>query len=103
MRNEILDEIVRAERIAGTLLNNAREDKKNNLAQTKKQNQKKLKQNEIDCKNKYKILCEEIDKQAYENYQISLAQTKLECEKIKKEAQKNMDEVIELLTKEVMK
>ncbi len=103
MRNEIVDEIVRAERIAGTLLLTAKQNATANLQKTNSSILDAQKKAVVNNKKLYKELLLEQEKQAKEEYDLSIQSCKNKCEELKQNCVENVMKVAQILADEVKK
>ena len=103
MRNEIVDNILRAERVANTLVSNAKESSKKEITQARIDSNNYIKKSEIELKNRYKELCSEFDKKAKDEYNQNIEQCKGHCIELLSNCSKKSDQIVNLLVDEVMK
>ena len=103
MRNEIVDEIVRAERIAGTLLLTADQNANESIQKTKSSILDAQKKATASHKKLYKDLILEKETEAKKEYEDTLLTCQNECKELKKNCENNVLKVAELLANEVKK
>lgn len=103
MRNEIVDEIVRAERIAGTLLSTAKQNANVSIQKTNLSIQDTQRKAVESNKKLYKNLLVEQENEAKEEYDKTISLCKEECELFKKKSEKNILKVAKLISDEVKK
>ena len=103
MRNEIVDDIVRAERIAGTLLATAKQNATANLQKTNASILDAQKKAVTSNKKLYKELLLEQEKSAKEEYEMSIQNCKNECEVLKDSCKESVLKVAQFLADEVKK
>ncbi len=103
MRNEIVDEIVRAERIAGTLLLTANQNAKTSVQKTKATILDSQKNATISNKKLYNDLLLSQENDAKIEYDQALSSCQDECEIFKQNCKKNVAKVAKLLANEVKK
>lgn len=103
MRNEIVDDIVRAERIAGTLLATAKQNAAANLQKTNTSILEAQKKAVASNKKLYKELLLEQEKSAKEEYETSIQNCKNECELLNGNCNENILKVAQFLADEVKK
>lgn len=103
MRNEIVDNILRVERVANTLISNAKDSSKKEILQARIDSNNYIKKSETELKNRYKDLCCEIDNKARDEYNQNIEQCKGHCIELLTNCSERSDQIVNLLVDEVMK
>ena len=103
MRNEIVDEIVRAERIAGTLLITANQNAKESVQRTNASILDAQRKATISNKKLYKDLLLSQENDAKTAYDQALSSCQNDCELLKQNCKKNITKVAKLIANEVKK